>query len=732
MRLLISLIISGLFCGGISALSTPPPRNLEMEKKIEALLAKMTLEEKIGQMVQVAETTDNTRSQLKMGRIGSMLSVTDTALINELQRLNMENSRLKIPVIFGFDVIHGFKTIFPIPLAEAASWDPETATRAARVAATEARAAGIHWTFAPMVDIARDPRWGRIAEGAGEDTYLGSEFAAARVKGFQGENIADLASVVACAKHYAAYGAAEAGRDYSTVDISERLLREVYLPPFQSALKAGVGTFMCSFNSLNGIPSSANYFLLTKILHQEWGFDGFLVSDWESVKELMNHGVAATPVEAAEKALKAGVDMDMVGNIYAQNALQLVQKGKVPLQTINDAVKRILRVKFRLGLFENPYADPQKASAVTLTTENLKAARQGAQKAMVLLKNQGPLLPLSKDIRSLALIGPFADDKTMPLGCWSGSGSPNQVVSILEGIKSKIPDAEIFSVKGCEIDGKNLPDFDAAVNAAKKAGTAILFLGESADMSGEAASRASLGLPGRQLELAHAVQATGVPTVLVLVNGRSLTISWEVENIPAILEAWHLGVQMGNAVADVLFGDYNPGGKLPVTFPRELGQVPLYYNHLNTGRPPSATVRFTSRYLDVPHTPLYPFGHGLSYTSFKISNLQISSTKIKPGENLKVTAEVENTGSRTGDEVVQLYIRDLFASVTRPVKELKGFQRVTLAAGEKKRVEFSLSHSMLGFYNFESKFVVEPGPFKLWVGNSSADEANEVNFELTL
>ncbi len=732
MRLLTSLIAIAFFCGGIFAMSAPPSRNLEMEKKIEALLAKMTLEEKIGQMVQVAETTDTTRAQLKTGLIGSMLSVTDTGLINEFQRLNMDNSRLKIPVIFGFDVIHGFKTIFPIPLAEAASWDPDTATQAARVAATEARAAGIHWTFAPMVDIARDPRWGRIAEGAGEDTYLGSQFATARVKGFQGKDLSDPASVVACAKHYAAYGAAEAGRDYSTVDISERLLREIYLPPFHAALKAGVGTFMCSFNSLNGIPSSANYFLLTKILHHEWGFGGFLVSDWESVKELMNHGVAENPSEAAEKALKAGVDMDMVGNIYAQNALQLVQKGKVPPQIVDDAVRRILRIKFRLGLFENPYADSQKASAVTLTPENLKVAREGAHKAMVLLKNQGQLLPLPKDIKSLALIGPFAEDKTMPLGCWSGSGSPDQVVSIMEGIKSKIPDAKILSVKGCEIDGKNAPDLDAAVNAAKMAGTAILLLGESADMSGEAASRASIGLPGRQLELAKAVQATGVPTVLVLVNGRSLTIGWESENIPAILEAWQLGVQMGNAIADVLFGDYNPGGKLPVTFPRELGQVPLYYNHLNTGRPPSMTVRFTSRYLDVPHTPLYPFGYGLSYTSFKIGSLQISSSRIKPGENLKVTAEVENTGSRAGDEVVQLYIRDLFASVSRPVKELKGFQRITLAAGEKKRVEFSLSHSMLGFYNFDSKFVVEPGRFKLWVGNSSEDEANEASFELGL
>ncbi len=732
MRLLTSLIAAAFFCGGISAMAAPSSRNLEMEKKIEALLAKMTLEEKIGQMGQVAETTDSTRAQLKKGLIGSMLSITDTALINEFQRLNLENSRLKIPVIFGFDVIHGFKTIFPIPLAEAASWDPGTAAKAARVAATETRAAGIHWTFAPMVDIARDPRWGRIAEGAGEDTYLGSQFATARVKGFQGENIADPASVVACAKHYAAYGAAEAGRDYSTVDISERLLREVYLPPFHAALKAGVGTFMCSFNTLNGIPSSANYFLLTKILHHEWGFGGFLVSDWESVKELMSHGVAENPAEAAEKALNAGVDMDMVGNIYAQNALQLVQKGKVAPQIIDGAVRRILRIKFRLGLFENPYADPQKASAVTLTAENLKVAREGAQKAMVLLKNQGQLLPLPKDIKSLALIGPFAEDKAMPLGCWSGIGSPNQVVSLMEGIKSKIPDAKILSVKGCEIDGINPPDLDAAVNAAKSAGMAILLLGESADMSGEAASRASIGLPGRQLELAKAVQATGVPTVLVLVNGRSLTISWEAENIPAILEAWQLGVQMGNAVADVLFGDYNPGGKLPVTFPRVLGQVPLYYNHLNTGRPPSTTVRFNSRYLDVPHTPLFPFGHGLSYTSFKISNLQISSSRIKPGGNLKVTAEVENTGSRAGDEVVQLYIRDLFASVSRPVKELKGFQRITLAAGEKKKVEFSLSHSMLGFYNFDSKFVVEPGQFKLWVGNSSVDESNEASFELVL
>jgi beta-glucosidase len=686
----------------------------------------MTLEEKLGQLQQLdGEANGNFRPEhlqlARQGLLGSTLNVRGAQRTNELQRTAVTESRLKIPLIFGFDVIHGYRTIFPIPLGEAASWDPAAVERAAGIAAAEARAAGVHWTFAPMVDIARDPRWGRIAEGSGEDPYLGSLMARARVRGFQGSDYSARDKVVACAKHWVAYGAAEAGRDYNTTDVSERSLREVYFPPFKAAVDAGVGTFMSAFNDLNGVPSSANPFTLTDVLRGEWKFDGFVVSDYTSVEELIKHGVAADGAEAARQALSAGVDMEMVSRLYNKNAAELIRERKLSQQTIDEAVRRILRIKFRLGLFDKPYADEALERTAIFNSANVAAAREIAGRSMVLLKNDHDVLPLDKNVRSIALIGPLADSRQDMLGSWTGDGKPEDAVTLLQGIKAKVPQTRINYAKGCEINSDNADGFEAALRAARESDVTIIAVGESADMSGEAASRSSLDLPGRQLDLVKAVQATGKPTIVVLMNGRPLTINWLVGNTSAILETWFAGTQAGNAIADVLFGDVNPGGKLPVTFPRAVGQIPLYYNHMNTGRPPDAKNKYTSKYLDVDWRPLFPFGYGLSYTQFKITNLQLSAQRIPYTGQLKVSVDLENTGKRAGDEVVQLYIRDTAASVTRPVKELKGFQRITLRPGEKKQVEFVLTAQQLGFWNRQMRFTVEPGEFKVMVGPNSED-----------
>jgi len=653
--------------------------------------------------------------------LGSTLNVRGVKNTNDLQRIAVEQSRLKIPMIFGFDVIHGYRTVFPIPLGETASWDPAAVKRAASIAAAEARAAGVHWTFAPMVDIARDPRWGRIAEGSGEDPYLGSVMARARVQGFQGTDYSASDKVVACAKHWVAYGAAEAGRDYNTTDVSERTLREVYLPPFKAAVDAGVGTFMSAFNSLNGVPASANRFTLTDVLRGEWKFDGFVVSDYTSVEELIKHGVAADGAEAAQEALSSGVDMEMVSRLYNQHGAELLKQRRLTPQNIDEAVRRILRIKFRLGLFDKPYADEARERTVTFSPANIAAAREIAARSMVLLKNEKGVLPLAKSVRAIALIGPLADSQKDMIGSWTGDGKAEDAVTLLQGLKSKLPQAKINYAKGCEIGCDTSDGFEEATRAARESDVVILAVGESAEMSGEAASRSSLDLPGRQLDLVKAVQATGKPTIVVLMNGRPLTINWIAENTPAILETWFAGTQAGNAIADVLFGDVNPGGKLPVTFPRAVGQVPLYYNHFNTGRPPDINNKYTSKYLDVPWTPLFPFGYGLSYTQFKISNPKLSAPRISANGKLTISVDVENVGKRAGDEVVQLYIRDVAASMARPVKELKGFERVTLGPGEKKQVEFMLGPEQLGFYNRNMRFVVEPGEFKVMVGPNSQD-----------
>ena len=691
------------------------------EDRVNSLLEKMTLEEKLGQLQMLDGDADGRfRDEhidlIRRGLLGSTLNVRGAKRTNELQRVSIDTSRLKIPVLFSFDVIHGYRTVFPVPLGEAASWDPASAERAATVAAREAAAAGVRWTFAPMVDIARDPRWGRIVEGAGEDPYLGAAFATARVTGFQQNK------VIACAKHWVGYGAAEGGRDYNSTEISESTLRNVYFPPFKAALDAGAGTFMSAFNDLNGVPTSANPFTLKTVLRQEWKFDGIVVSDYTSVLELINHGLAANDSEAARLALTAGVDIEMVSRLYGRHLPELIKQGKVPMSAVDDAVRNMLRIKLRLGLFENPYTEESGEQAMLLSREHVAAAREAAARSIVLLKNDADTLPLKKDIKSIALVGPLADDQANLMGSWTGDGRKEDVVSLLAGLRFKVSaTTKLAYAKGCDISGDSIAGIDEAVRIARESDVVIAAIGESADMSGEASTRSSLDLPGRQLDLVKALQATNKPVVVVLMNGRPLTINWIAERVPAVIETWYAGTQAGNGIADVLFGDVNPGGKLPVTFPAAIGQVPIYYNHKNTGRPPNAANKYSSKYLDAPWKPLFPFGFGLSYTRFRLSDLRLSTARIRPDERISASVDVENVGARTGDEVVQLYIRDLAASTTRPVLELKGFQRITLKAGERRRVEFALTPQHLGFWNRENRFVVEPGMFKITVATSSAD-----------
>ncbi len=739
-RLTVLFILFALFAATMNvasqrrAVSRRPQAGIE--QKINALLARMTLEEKLGQLQQLDGHADgNFRPEhldlVRKGQLGSFLNVRGVKNTNAVQRVAVEESRLKIPALFGFDVIHGYRTVFPIPLGEASSWDTRAMERSASIAAKESSAAGVRWTFAPMLDIARDPRWGRIAEGAGEDPFLGAAIARARVRGFQGADYSAPDKILACAKHWVAYGAAEAGRDYNTTDMSETTLREVYFPPFKAAVDAGVGTFMSAFNDLNGVPTSANPFTLTQVLRREWKFDGFVVSDYESVKELMNHGLAATEADAARAGINAGVDMEMVSRLYNKHGAQLIREGKVSQATVDEAVRRVLRIKFRLGLFEKPYADEARERAEIMSAEHLAAAREIAGRSMVLLRNERETLPLAKSLKAIAVIGPLADDQKNLIGSWTGDGKAEDAVTLLAGIKAKVsPQTKVAYAKGCELVCDNADGFAGAVRIAKDSDVAIVVVGESAEMSGEAASRSSLDLPGRQLDLIKAIHATGKPYVVVLMNGRPLTINWIAENSPALLETWFAGTQAGNAISDVLFGDVNPGGKLPITFPRNVGQIPIYYNHKSTGRPPDVNNKYTSKYLDVPVTPLFPFGFGLSYTQFRLTNLQLSAPKLRVDGRLSVSVEVENTGKRAGDEVVQLYVRDMAASRTRPVRELKGFERITLNAGEKRRLNFTLTPEHLGFYNREMRFIVEPGEFKLFIGNSSVGGL-EASFQVT-
>lgn len=711
------------------------------ETRIDSFLRVMTLEEKIGQMNQYNGFWDITGpvptagdaalryANLEKGLVGSMLNIRGADQVRKMQALALRGSRLGIPLIFGMDVIHGYKTIFPIPLAEAASWDLEAIRQSARVAAVEASAAGINWTFAPMVDISRDPRWGRVMEGAGEDPYLGSRIAAARVKGFQGEDLAAHNTIATSVKHFAGYGFSEAGKDYNTVDVGTSTLYNVILPPFHAAVQAGARTVMNSFNTLNGIPATANAFLQRDILKGAWGFDGFVVSDWSSGLEMINHGYARDLKHVAELAANAGSDMDMESYAYITHLKACVEEGKVGMEVIDDAVRRILRVKFELGLFDDPYryCDEGREKALLYHPDHQAAALDIAKKSVVLLKNTGNLLPLSKDIRKIALIGALAADKNSPLGNWRGAGEDNSAISVLEGVRQYVPGVRY--AKGAEvalgaaefirkvaINETDKSGFAEAIKAAKSVEVVIMVLGEHGLQSGEGRSRANLDLPGVQQELLEAIYKVNKNIVLVLTNGRPLAITWAQEHIPAIVEAWHLGSQSGNAIAQVLFGDYNPSGKLPMTFPRSVGQIPLYYNGFSTGRPGPQELVFWAHYNDEVNAPLYPFGYGLSYTTFEYADLAVQP--VGQGK-FEVEATVKNTGQRSGEEVVQLYIQDKVASVVRPVRELKGFKKILLAPGGTQRVKFEIGEEALGYFDNTGKFVVEPGEFEVMVGGNS-------------
>ena len=727
------------------------------EKRIDALLAQMTLEEKVGQLNQYSSAFDVTGpapsagaqkvmyDQIRQGLVGSVLNVTGAEATRKMQQLAVENSRLKIPMIFGLDVIHGYRTMFPTPLGEAASWDMAALEQSARIGATEAAAAGVHWTFAPMVDVAWDARWGRIMEGAGEDPYLGAQAAAARVRGFQGRDLGALDTIAACAKHYAAYGFAEAGRDYNTVDMSEQRLRNVVLPPFKAAAEAGVATFMNSFNEIAGIPSTGNAHLQRDILKGEWGFQGFVVSDWGSIGEMIPHGFSENLEHAAQQAITAGSDMDMESRAYVAYLAPLVAAGKVDVKLVDEAVRRVLRVKFALGLFDDPYrySDAAREKQALGNPAHAAAARDVARKSIVLLKNEGALLPLDKGTKTIAVIGPLAADKDAPLGNWRAQAVTGSAVSLLEGIQAAVPPTtRVVHAEGVKLvtgprnfmsrsvinttDRSGIP---AAVEAARSADVVVVAIGEDAFQSGEGRSQVDIGLKGLQEELLKAAFEANKKVVVVLMSGRPMTLGWTAENIPAIVEAWHGGSQAGHAIADVLFGDANPSGKLPVAFPRHVGQLPMTYAHKNTGRPGPEPGVTWSAYTDSPNDPLYPFGYGLSYASFTYSEPKVSAPEIGRDGSLQVTTVITNAGKRAGVEVAQLYVRDMVGSVTRPVRELKGFQKVDLQPGQSREVTFTLKASDLAFYTAAGKWEAEPGAFKVFVGGNSRD-VKEAAFNL--
>lgn len=706
----------------------------------------MTLEEKIGQLNQYNDdwratgpvTVDNDKAnQIRKGQVGSLLNSLGTERIRSWQNIAME-SRLKIPLLFGQDVIHGYKTTFPIPLAEACSWDLEAMEKSARIAATEASASGIHWTFAPMVDVARDPRWGRVMEGAGEDTYLGSKIAYARVKGFQGNKLGDVDAVMACAKHFAAYGAAIGGRDYNAVDMSERLLWEVYLPPFKAAVDAGVATFMNAFNDINGVPATGNKYLQRDILKDKWNFKGFMVSDWGSIGEMVNHGSVKNNYEAALSAITAGCDMDMESRCYKNNLATLVNDKKISVALIDDAVKRILLKKFEMGLFDDPYrfCDAVREKAALNNPQHPALAREVAAKSIVLLKNENQLLPLSKNTKTIAFIGPLVKPLKQNKGFWDvevpGVDS-NFIVSQWEGLQNKVSaGTNLLYAKGCDIEGDNKDGFAEAVEVAKQADVVILSIGERRDLSGEAKSRSNINIPGVQEDLFRALLATGKPVVVLINAGRPLVFNHIADNAAAILYTWWLGSEAGNAIADVLFGDYNPAAKLVLTFPRTVGQIPIYYNHFNTGRPAKndENRNYNSSYIDLSIYPKYEFGYGLSYTSFQYSNLLLNKKKMKTNEQLEVLVSITNTGKYAGEEIVQLYLRDKVGSIVRPVKELKDFKKIFLQVGETQVVKFVIDKEKLSFYNQQLLWVAEPGDFELMIGASSKDIRLKDNFEL--
>jgi len=720
-----------------------PPTDAEVKARVDRLLAQMTVDEKVGQLNQIAGGLFpgiKPDESLRRGTGGSVLWLNDTKRFNELQRVAVEESRLKIPVLYGLDVIHGYRTIFPVPLGLAASWDPSLHERAAAVAAREARAAGVHWTFAPMVDVARDARWGRIVEGAGEDPFLGAAMAAAQVRGFQGPALGTPERLLACVKHFAAYGAAPGGRDYDSVAVPESDLRNVYLPPFRAAVEAGVGSFMSAYMDLNDVPAGANHWLLRSVLKGEWAFPGFVVSDAFGVGNLVTQGFARDRRDAAVRSVLAGLDMEMASGAFAETLVAAVRDGAVPTASLDDAVRRVLAVKVRLGLFEQPYADEARVASVLGDPAHRALAREAARRSFVLLRNEGKLLPLPKTLARVAVIGPLADSKADTEGPWMVFGHVPAAVTLLEGIRAKLPSAQVAYAPGPEIrrevpsmfedfvPGPKKPPqppaaaeaaFQEALAAARSAELVIAVMGELANMNGEAASRSTLDLPGRQEELLKAVVALGKPVALVLVSGRPLTIPWAAANVPAILEAWHPGSEGGHAVADVLFGDAVPGGKLPVTFPRSVGQAPLYLGQNLSHQPPGSRM-YRPRYWEGSEAPLYPFGYGLSYTSFAYSALKTDAPQVKPGGSLRVSVDVTNTGAVSGDEVVQLYVHQKSGSASRPVRELKGFRRVTLTPGETQTVSFALGPDERRYWSSaEGRYVEEEAEFDVWAGGDS-------------
>ncbi len=732
--------------------------NSSLDARVETLLGKMTLEEKVGQLVQYSAgqptgpgtgRTDY-EDMIAKGQIGALFNISTAKETNAYQRIAVEKSRLRIPIIFGLDVIHGFRTVFPVPLALASTWDPPLVEQAARVAAREASATGIRWTFSPMVDIARDARWGRITEGAGEDPFLGSEMAAAYVRGYQGTRLDAPDSIAACAKHFVGYGAAEGGREYNTTEISEHTLRQIYLPPFHAAVDAGAATIMAAFNSINGVPASANPLTLRQVLREEWGFRGVVDSDWESVSELIQHGIANDRATAARKGFLAGVDMDMASSVYHDHLASLVSSGQVSQERLDESVRNVLRLKFALGLFEHPYADETREAEAMLRPESVTLAQRAAERSFVLLKNSpGPdnalILPLSNRVQRIALIGPLADDLPSALGSWAGLGRGEDVISFHAALAKHVGEQNLIHLRGVGIKGGSDEDLAAAVAASGKADVVILALGESGgEMTGEATSRAYLGLPGRQQELLEKIVATGKPVVLILFSGRPLTLPWAFEHVPAVLAAWLPGIQAGPALVRTLYGESIPTGKLVVSWPRSVGQEPLYYNALNTGRPADKTDltnppggsddTYVSRYIDERNDPQFPFGHGLSYTTFRYGPTEISGSQLKASELsaglhdstdrtkavLTASVDVTNTGSRPGEEVVQLYVRLNGTSVAQPVRALKGFQRISLAPGETKKVAFALVPDAFALWNDRNQWVVEPEKVTVWISPDSA------------
>lgn len=705
------------------------------DQRVAELLSKMTLEEKVGQMVQYSgfeyatgpqhSNSATVLEEIKKGKVGSMLNVAGAEETRAFQKLAMQ-SRLKIPLLFGQDVIHGYRTTFPVNIGQAASWDLGMIEKSERIAATEASAYGIHWTFAPMVDIARDPRWGRVMEGSGEDTYLGTQIGLARIKGFQGKGLGNLDALMACAKHFAAYGAAVGGRDYNSVDMSLRQLNETYLPPFKAAAEAGVATFMNSFNDINGIPATANQYIQRNLLKGKWNYKGFVVSDWGSIGEMIPHGYAKDGAEAAEKAIQGGSDMDMESRVYMAELPKLVKEGKVDAKLVDDATGRILTKKFEMGLFDDPYrfSNEKRQKEQVNNQVNRKFGREFGSKSIVLLKNKDNILPLSKTVKTVALIGPFGKETVANHGFWSIAfkDDTQRIVSQFDGIKNQLDtNSTLLYAKGCNVDDQDKTMFAEAVETARKADVVIMTLGEGHAMSGEAKSRSTIGFSGVQEDLLKEVAKTGKPIVLMINAGRPLVFNWAADHIPAIVYTWWLGTEAGNSIADILFGTVNPGGKLPMTFPRTEGQIPVYYNHYNTGRPAKNNTdrNYVSAYIDLDNDPKFPFGFGLSYTDFTYSDMILSSENLKGNQNLIINVTVSNTGKYDGEEVVQLYIRDLFGKVVRPVKELKGFKKVFIKKGEAKKVEFTMTPEDLKFFDDELNFDWEAGEFDIMVGTNS-------------